>query len=74
MSARKLDYYEQIIHAERKARKIGDFEQAYYYSQQFVNSACASWENFKGSWVYENWKSKFQNQIEHYRKIHFRPW
>lgn len=48
----------------KKARKENNAEKAVYYSQLGNTSASTSFEKFKGSWAYEQWKKKNKEAIE----------
>lgn len=67
-----LEFYNEddrdhILNVERevkKARKENNAEKVVYYSQLGNTSASASFEIFKGSWAYEQWKKKNQELIQ----------
>ena len=65
----KLSYDDQIKQALNKAKKHNskkmqgiswapDSPEETYYKQQFGKLACASWEQFKGSWAGTEWMKK----------------
>lgn len=59
----QLSYEDKIKREYNKAMKRRDKAAALYYSQQFANSACVSWERFKESWAGQEWLKKFQDFI-----------
>jgi len=59
-----VPYGEQIERELRKANKEKNAEKVVYYSQAFDKSAVASFERFKGSWAYNEWKKKNQEAIQ----------
>jgi len=62
---------DDVVEIRRKiklARKAKDFEQVVYYRQLMETdlSAAVSWERFKNSWAYEQWKntSNFKKMMD----------
>lgn len=60
----KEDYYDGLKREYRKAQKEKNAEKYLYYGQAFNYSAVAGWDQFKGSWAYDNWRKKFAKEIE----------
>lgn len=56
----RLDVEKEV----KKARKENNAEKVVYYSQLGNTSASTSFEKFKGSWAYEQWKKKNKEAIE----------
>jgi hypothetical protein len=58
-----LSYPQQLTSALNKfirenGRTEVSAEATVYYQRAFSHVACASFERFKGSWAYEQWKKK----------------
>lgn len=64
----KMVYYDIVTSKLRKARKDKNAEAAIYYGQALNKVAAASFENFKGSWAYEQWLITNKNLIEEEHK------
>jgi hypothetical protein len=60
----KNDFPMDMVRALKQAKKKGDHEQVAYYTQALdrTGPAYAGWDNFKGSWAYEQWLKKPETQ------------
>ena len=56
----RLDVAKEV----KKARKENNAEKVVYYSQLSNTISSTSFEKFKGSWAYEQWKNKNKEAIE----------
>lgn len=57
--SQRLSFEDQMRLKINKARREGDAEAESYYRFNLANSsACADFETFKKSWVYQEWRKK----------------
>lgn len=64
---KSVDFHDSLRAQLRIARKRKDAEACAYYADALASCcACASFERFKGSAAYENWKKANSDKIQVY--------